>query len=44
MYFIRVNLLAVLVSAISTMVLGFIWYSPLLFAKPLDARNGIRPE
>ena len=28
------NLLAVLVAAISTMVVGFLWYSPILFAKP----------
>jgi hypothetical protein len=30
----HLNLLAILVAAISTMVVGFIWYSPLLFAKP----------
>ncbi len=30
----HVNLLAVLVAAISTMVVGFVWYSPILFAKP----------
>jgi surface polysaccharide O-acyltransferase-like enzyme len=29
-----VNLAAVLVAAISTMVVGFIWYSPMLFARP----------
>lgn len=28
------NLLAILVAAISTIVVGFIWYSPILFAKP----------
>lgn len=27
------NWLAILVAAISTMILGFLWYSPLLFAK-----------
>jgi hypothetical protein len=27
------NWLAILVAAISTMVVGFLWYSPLLFAK-----------
>lgn len=27
------NWLAILVAAVSTMILGFIWYSPLLFAK-----------
>jgi len=30
----QLNLLAILVAAISTMVVGFLWYSPLLFAKP----------
>ncbi len=30
----HVNLLAVIVAAVSTMVVGFIWYSPILFAKP----------
>jgi uncharacterized protein DUF1761 len=29
-----VNLLAVLVCAIAAMALGFLWYSPVLFAKP----------
>src|SRR5258708_13272596 len=28
------NWLAILVAAISTMVVGFLWYSPILFAKP----------
>jgi hypothetical protein len=34
MHFHDVNLLAILVAAIATMVVGFLWYSPLLFAKP----------
>lgn len=29
-----VNLLAVLAAGVATMILGFVWYSPLLFAKP----------
>ncbi len=29
-----INVWAVLVAAISSMVVGFIWYSPMLFAKP----------
>jgi len=33
MRFHHVNLLGVLVAAISTMVVGFLWYSPMLFAK-----------
>jgi hypothetical protein len=34
MHFHHINLLGVLVAAVSTMVIGFLWYSPLLFAKP----------
>jgi hypothetical protein len=34
MTFQGVNLLAVLVAAIATMILGFVWYSPALFARP----------
>jgi hypothetical protein len=30
----HLNWLAILVAAISTMIVGFLWYSPLLFAKP----------
>ncbi len=37
------NLLAVLVAAISTMVVGFLWYSPLLFAKPWMREMGYDP-
>jgi uncharacterized protein DUF1761 len=44
MYFMRVNLLAVLVSAISTMVVGFIWYSPVLFAKSWMREMGYDPN
>ena len=33
MHFHHINLLGVLVAAISTMVVGFLWYSPVLFAK-----------
>jgi hypothetical protein len=33
MHFHNINLLGVLVAAISTMVVGFLWYSPMLFAK-----------
>ena len=28
------NWLAILAAAVATMILGFLWYSPLLFAKP----------
>jgi hypothetical protein len=33
MNFHHLNWLAILVAAISTMIVGFLWYSPLLFAK-----------
>jgi hypothetical protein len=50
MHFHHINLLAVLVAAIATMVVGFLWYSPLLFAKPwmkemgYDANDKARME
>jgi hypothetical protein len=34
------NWLAILVAAISTMILGFLWYSPLLFAKAWTREMG----
>ena len=34
------NWLAILVGAISTMILGFLWYSPLLFAKAWTREMG----
>ena len=39
-----VNLWAVLGSAAATMMLGFVWYSPLLFAKPWMVAMGYDPE
>jgi hypothetical protein len=39
-----VNLLAVLVAAVATMVVGFLWYSPLLFAKPWMVLMGYDPD
>jgi len=44
MHFHSINLLAVLVAAISTMVLGFLWYSPLLFAKSWMKEMGYDPN
>jgi hypothetical protein len=38
------NWLAVLVAGISTMVVGFLWYSPLLFAKPWMREMGYDPN
>ena len=39
-----VNLLAVLVAAVTTMVLGFLWYSPMLFARPWMVLMGYNPD
>jgi len=36
----HLNWLAVITAALSTMVIGFIWYSPLLFAKPWTKEMG----
>jgi Protein of unknown function (DUF1761) len=38
-----VNLWAVLGSAVATMVIGFLWYSPFLFAKPWMLAMGYDP-
>jgi hypothetical protein len=40
MEFMGVNLLSVLAAAIATMILGFLWYSPFLFAKPWTLAMG----
>ncbi len=44
MHFLSVNLWAVLVSALATMVAGFVWYSPALFAKPWMVLMGYDPN
>lgn len=44
MHFLGVNLWAVLVSAIATMVVGFVWYSPMLFANPWMVLMGYDPN
>ena len=44
MYVMEVNLLSVLVAAIATMVVGFLWYSPILFAKPWMVLMGYDPN
>lgn len=44
MHFLGVNLWAVLVSALATMVAGFLWYSPVLFAKPWTVLMGYDPN
>ena len=40
----HLNLLAIFVAAISTMVVGFVWYSPVLFAKPWMREMGYDPN
>lgn len=40
----NLNWLAILVAAISTVVVGFLWYSPLLFAKPWMREMGYDPN
>jgi Protein of unknown function (DUF1761) len=42
--FVGINPWAVLVSAIATMVLGFVWYSPFLFARPWMRLMGYDPD
>lgn len=44
MYLLGVNMWAVLVSALATMVVGFVWYSPMLFAKPWTILMGYDPN
>jgi hypothetical protein len=44
MYWMDINLLHVLVAALATMVVGFIWYSPFLFARPWMIAMGYDPE
>lgn len=39
-----VNLIAVLLCAVSSLVLGGIWYSPLLFAKPWQRLVGLSDD
>ena len=44
MSFHHLNWLAILAAAVSTMILGFLWYSPLLFAKPWMREMGYDPN
>jgi len=44
MHFLGVNMWAVLVCGLVTMVLGFLWYSPMLFAKPWMVLMGYDPN
>jgi hypothetical protein len=44
MVFMDVNLWSVLVAAVAAMALGFLWYSPVLFARPWMVAMGYDPE
>jgi Protein of unknown function (DUF1761) len=44
MHFMGVNLWAVLVCGAATMIVGFLWYSPILFAKPWMVLMGYDPN
>ncbi len=44
MYVMDVNLWPVLVAAVATMIVGFLWYSPPLFARPWMVLMGYNPE
>jgi hypothetical protein len=44
MHIMGVNLWAVLVAAVATMVVGFVWYSPILFANPWMKLMGLDPN
>lgn len=42
--FAGINFLAVFVAAIASMILGFLWYSPMLFARPWMRLMGFDPD
>ena len=44
MHWMGVNVWAVLVCAVATMVVGFLWYSPALFANPWMVLMGFDPN
>jgi hypothetical protein len=44
MELIGINLWSVLVAAVATMILGFLWYSPFLFARPWTVLMGYDPN
>src|SRR3989344_266635 len=41
---IEINFLAVLVAAVVSMIVGFVWYSPILFARPWMKLSGMTKE
>ena len=44
MHLLGVNLLAVLAAGVACMVVGFLWYSPMLFARPWTIAMGMDPD
>jgi hypothetical protein len=44
MFVMGISLWSVLAAAVATMVLGFLWYSPLLFARPWMVLMGYDPD
>ena len=44
MVFMGVQMWAVALAAVATMVVGFLWYSPLLFARPWMVAMGYDPD
>lgn len=44
MYVLEINIWPVLVAAITMMAIGFLWYSPLLFARPWMIAMGCDPN
>ncbi len=44
MTFMNVNLWSVLAAAVATMVVGFLWYSPMMFARPWMVEMGYDPD
>jgi len=44
MEFLGVNLVFVVIAAVATMIVGFLWYSPFLFAKPWMLAMGYDPD
>jgi hypothetical protein len=44
MHWMGINLWAVLVCALATMMVGFLWYSPLLFARPWMVLMRVDPD
>lgn len=44
MDFMHVRLWAVALAAVATMIVGFLWYSPLLFARPWMVAMGYDPD